>query len=150
VIVAARARARGFEFRSRLMGYRPPKRGPSWSCPEDCPGRINNGRRQAFERTLWRDFFDLGARASERAPLMQPGSAHSAESLDFLKQLATYFSEFLETGFHVSRGPSRKLASRRDGLLSSIPLDRYPEQQRAASSTGKGAGIIRRRLENGS
>jgi hypothetical protein len=63
---------------------------------------------------------------------MQLGSAHGAESLDFLKQLATYFSEFLETGFHVSRGPGRKLASRKDGLLTSIPLDRYPEQQKAA------------------
>ncbi len=63
---------------------------------------------------------------------MRIGSRQGGESLEFLKQLATYFSEFIETGFHASRVPSRKIASKRDGLLTSVPLDRYPEQQNFA------------------
>lgn len=48
-------------------------------------------------------------------------------TIPFIKELATYFMDFLETDFHKRRSPKRKIILRtNDNLLSGINVKKYP------------------------
>ncbi len=48
-------------------------------------------------------------------------------TMPFIKELATYFMDFLETDFHKRRSPKRKIILRtNDNLLSGVSIKKYP------------------------
>ncbi|MDY6835262.1 MAG: AAA domain-containing protein [Chloroflexota bacterium] len=62
----------------------------------------------------------------------------STDNLVFIKDVAKYFMDFLETDFHKRRNPKRTVRLRSDtNLLVGIDLNKYPTFQRAVWKTVK-------------
>ena len=49
------------------------------------------------------------------------------DSIEFVKEAAKYFMDFLETDFHKHRNPKRSIKTRnKDNLLIGLSLSKYP------------------------
>lgn len=63
----------------------------------------------------------------------KPPSMQQGDPLKFVKDLATYYMDFLETDFHRRKNPKRSVRFRNaDNLLVGINIARYPPLERAA------------------
>jgi len=65
-----------------------------------------------------------------------PVAANQNKSHKFIKEVAKYFMDFLETDFHKRRNPKRSVQSRnKDNLLIGLSLNKYPDFQNIIRKT---------------